>query len=216
MPSPQRQVAFAGTTAVSRQPGSRELEVIHNFASHASRCRQCAHPWDVHIEGGILCDRGHRHAQKVAAYFYNQAGKAYSARPRDDGCVPTQIEIPVGCEAVKELLQAMEHGLRIRQPPVITYDRTYPISARVVAPQHPPAQQVIEVVPRRHSQHHHAVARRSEKPYISGRGSLYASDMNDRHRRYRYDSGYYPSSLSAERYHTRDDMVLSGPPRFYP
>jgi hypothetical protein len=214
MPSFQRQVAFAGTTAVSRQPGSRELEVIHNFARHASHCRQCAHPWDVHIEGGTLCDRGHRYAQKVATYFYNKAGKAYSARPRDDGYVPTQIEIPVGCEAVKELLQAMERGLRIRQPPVISYDNTYPIPARVVAPQHPPAQQVIATIPRRHSQHIHALTRHSEKPYLTGRGSLYASDMNDRQRRYLHDSGYFPSR-STERYHTRDDMVLNDSPRFY-
>jgi hypothetical protein len=208
-----RQVAFAGTPTVSRQPHHDELLAIHKFAGHASRCAKCAHPWDAHINGSTLCDRGHHYAQKVAVYVYNKAGKAYS---RDDGYAPTQIEIPVGCEAVRELLEAMEHGLRIRKPPVITYDRTYPIPSRIAAPQHSPSQQVIEVIPRRSHHSRHVVSRHLEKPYVAGRGSLYASDMNDRHRRYLTDSSYYSSTSGSSRYGSRGDMVLNDSRRFYP
>ena len=44
-----------------------------------------------------------------------------------------QIEIPFGCELVRSLLAAIEHGLRIRQPaPLISYDRTCYIPCRPV------------------------------------------------------------------------------------
>jgi hypothetical protein len=168
----------------------------------------------VHVDGRTLCDRGHQHAQSVAVSVYNKAGKASSVSDRDDGLAPMQIEIPRGCEAVRELLEAMENGLRIRGPPVISYDRTYPIAPRVVAPHNPPSQQLIEVIPRRRSHHHHVVARRSENPHVAGRGSLYASDMDDRRRRYLADSGFY-SSTSVGRYDPRGDMVLNESRQFY-
>ncbi|KAH0547921.1 hypothetical protein GP486_008338 [Trichoglossum hirsutum] len=188
---------------------------MHKFAAHSLGCAKCAHPWSVHINGDTLCDRGHQYAQKVALYVYNRAGKAYS---RDDGIAPTLIEIPIGCEVVRELLEAMERGLRIRKPPVVTYDRTYPIPPRVVPQppqqqqqQHRPAQQIIEVVPvPRHTQHSRHVVHRH-----AGRGSLYDSDMKDRHRRYRDDSSFY--STSSRRYGSRDDMILiDSRHRFYP
>jgi hypothetical protein len=206
MPSLQRQVAFSSNNTVSRQPHENELQAIYRFASHASHCLQCAHPYEVHVAGGTLCDRGHRYAQNVATYVYNKAGKAYSVMDRDDGLAPTQVEIPVNCGAVRELLKAMERGLRVRQPPVVSYDRTYPVAPRVVsAAPHPPSQQIVEVPHRRHSTIHHAVARRSEKAYTPGRGSLYASDMHDRHRRYLVDAGLY----STRPYRARDDMVIN-------
>lgn len=206
MPSLQRQVAFSGHNTVSRQPHEVELEAFYRFASHASHCPQCANPYEVHLAGGTLCDRGHRYAQHVATYVYNKAGKAYSTMDRDDGLAPTQMEIPVNYGAVRGLLMAMEHGLRVRKSPVISYDRTYPVAPRVaVAAPHPPAQQIIEVPHRRHSTIHHAVARRSDKAYISGRGSLYASDMNDRHRRYLVDASLY----NTRPYRARDDMVIN-------
>ena len=212
MPSFQRQVAFSSSNTVSRQPHDDELEAIRRFASHASHCRKCAHPYEVHVNGGTLCDRGHHYAQNVASYVYNKAGKAYSVMDRNDGLAPTQVEIPVNCGAVRELLKAMERGLRLRQTPLISYDRTYPIAPRLVmAAPHPPAQQIIEIPHRRHSTIHHAVARRSEEPYISGRGSLYASDMNDRHRRYLADSGLY----STRQYSARDGMVINESRRHY-
>ncbi|KAI9770656.1 MAG: hypothetical protein M1839_003077 [Geoglossum umbratile] len=212
MPSFQRQVAFSSSNSVSRQPHEDELEAIRRFASHASHCRKCAHPYEVHVTGGTLCDRGHHYAQNVASYVYNKAGKAYSVMDRDDGLAPTQVEIPVNCGAVRELLKAMERGLRIRKAPLISYDRTYSIAPRVIMAPHPPAQQIVEVPHRRHStlHHHHAVVRHSEKPYISGRGSLYASDMNDRHRRYLADSLY-----STRPYSSRDDMVVNESRRYY-
>ncbi|KAI9774171.1 MAG: hypothetical protein M1840_005264 [Geoglossum simile] len=211
MPSFQRQVAFSSNNTVSRPPHEDELEAIRRFASHASHCPECAHPYEVHIAGGTLCNRGHRYAQSVAAYVYNKAGKAYSVMDREDGLAPTQVEIPIHCEAVRGLLKAMERGLRIRKPPVVSYDRTYPVAPRVVVPApHQPSQQII-VPHRRHSTIHHAVARRPDKTYTAGRGSLYASDMNDRQLRYLADAGLY----SPRPYRSRDDMVTNESRQYY-
>jgi hypothetical protein len=209
MPSLPRQVAFSGNNTISRPPHEEELEAIRRFASHASHCPDCAHPYEAHVTGRTLCNRGHRYAQEVAAYVYSKAGKAYSVVDRKDGLAPTQVEIPVNCGAVRELLKAMDRGLRIRQPPVVSYDQTYPVAPRVVLAA--PSQQIIEVPHRRHSTCHHAVARRPVKPYTGGRGSLYASDMNDRHRRYLADTGLY----STRPYRARDDMIISEARQYY-
>ena len=212
MPSFQRQVAFSGNNTVSRPPHQDELEAIRRFASHASRCLECAHPFEAHVTGRTLCNRGHHYAQQVAAYVYGKAGKAYSVIDRNDGLAPTQVEIPVNCEAVRELLKAMDRGLRIRQPPIVSYDPTYPVAPRVIlAPPHPRSQQVIEVPHRRHSTIHHAVARRPVKAYAAGRGSLYASDMDHRNRRYLADADLY----STRPYRARDDMVINESRQYY-
>ena len=171
------------------------------FARHASHCSQCAHPYEVHKNGGSLCSKGHQRAIDVAQYVMQKAGKAYSVVDLD-GNRRVQMEIPADCEAVRELLKAMERGLRLRRKtPVVSYDETYPVPPRVSSyperdsrlrePRYisKPMLETSEAPP--------SLTRKAsvrEKSYYSGRGSLYESDMKERERRYKQQqrqSTYY-------------------------
>lgn len=192
MPSFQRQVGFAPAPVYSRQPHEDELYVMRAFASHADRCPDCAQPYKVHLSGRTLCDKGHQRALDVAQYVYNKGGKAYSLVDRE-GNQLVQIEIPVGCEVVKDLLKAMERGLRLRRKaPAVSYDTTYYVAPRPVAKR--TRTEIVEPS-RRH---------RKEKVYVSGRGSLYESDMAERKQRYAQEPVYYtatPRVRAAEHYY---------------
>ncbi len=179
MPSFQRQVGFAPSPIYSRQPHDDEVYVMKAFAHHAYRCHYCAQPYQVHLDGRTLCDKGHQLALDVAQYVYNKGGKAYSLVDRE-GSQLVQIEIPVGCEVVKDLLQAMERGLRLRRKaPAVSYDSTYYVAPRPVE-----QRSRVEIVEpsRRH---------RKEKVYVS-RGSLYESDMVERAQRKQKRSAHDP------------------------
>ncbi len=226
MPSAVRQVGFAPSPIYTRQPYQPELAAMHNFATHASHCQTCAHPFSTHLSGSTLCPKGHAHARAVASYVFNYAGQAYSTTDVEAGAQRVQIEIPVGCEVVRELLAAMERGLRLIaiEEKVVSYDRNYYIPARPVVTQEQPPRspstpaspitrrieivdpprerrrervQVVEVAPRRRE-------RKSEKTYIPGRGSLYASDIEERRKKYLED-GYYrqPTQPASEYYDPR-------------
>ena len=93
------------------------------FARHASHCGSCAHPYDIFRRGGTLCSRGHQRALDVAQYLYNRSGQALSIVDRDQG-QRVHVEIPQRCDAVRELLKALERGLRLRRkvtPPSHSY-----------------------------------------------------------------------------------------------
>jgi hypothetical protein len=112
MPSRSRSVSFEASPVYSRQPFDDEKYVMKAFNRHCTRCAQCSNPYAVHKAGGTLCDKGHRRALDVAQYVYSQAGVSYSQVDRE--CHErVQLEIPVGCEAVRSLLKAMERGLRL-------------------------------------------------------------------------------------------------------
>ncbi|KAI9844878.1 MAG: hypothetical protein M1838_001983 [Thelocarpon superellum] len=149
-----RHVGFVSTPTVSRVVNENELVAIHNFAVHASHCTRCADPYRTHLEGKTLCDRGHHHAREVARYVYNRAGRACSALEYNEH-QPIQVEIPVGYEATRGLLKAMERGLRVRAikakaAPVVSYDRTYWVERRKVdRPVRPPVQ-IVEPTRRDH------------------------------------------------------------------
>lgn len=187
MPSFQRQVGFAPSPVYSRQPHDDEVYVMREFAHHAHRCANCAQPYEIHLSGRTLCDRGHQLALDVAQYVYNKSGKAYSLVDRE-GNQHVQIEIPVGCEVVKDLLKAMERGLRLRRKaPAVSYDPTYYVAPRTAAAERPARVELVEPS-RRH---------RRESTHISGRGSLYESDMVERaqrKRRYAQEPVYHTAS----------------------
>lgn len=190
--SSPRQVSFAKVpTTYSRLPHDDELYVMKAFARHASHCSTCAHPYEVHKKGGSLCTKGHQRALDVTEYVLNKAGQAYSMVDLD-GNQRVQLEIPADCGVVRELLKALERGLRLRRKtPAISYDETYPIGPRVLPADYdrrerepryiskptletPLPQTTLTRKPSRH-----------EKPYYSGRGSLFESDMKERERRYK-------------------------------
>ncbi|KAG7009643.1 hypothetical protein G7Y79_00002g007580 [Physcia stellaris] len=123
IPSYRRSVDFAESPAYSRLPRDDELFVMKAFARHASHCGSCAHPYDIFRRGGTLCSRGHQRALDVAQYLYNKTGQAHSLIDLEQG-QRVHVEVPQRCEAVRELLKALERGLRLRRkvtPPVHQY-----------------------------------------------------------------------------------------------
>ena len=194
-PAP-RQVDFAPIPATySRLPHDDELYVMKAFTRHASHCSTCAHPYDVHRNGGSLCSKGRQRALDVAQYVFNKAGQTFSVVDLE-GNRRIQMEIPADCAVVRELLKAMERGLRLRRKvPVTSFDETYHVPPRVIQPtfEHRRPQEgqdnrkpLLETTLRPSS--------RREKHSHSGRGSLYEADMKERDRRlkrsyYRAGSG---------------------------
>lgn len=178
------QVEFDLTPTYSREARDDEAYVMKAFARHASHCASCADPYDVHKRGGTLCLKGHQRALDVAQYLYNKSGKAYSLVDRE-GNQRMQVEIPTGCESVRGLLKAIERGLRLRRAtPLTSYDPTYYIPPRTIQPE--PTYQYREPQPIRKPRLETAVPplynrqHRREKPYSSGRGSLFEEDMRER------------------------------------
>ena len=98
----------------SRLPHDDELYVMKAFARHCSHCPQCARPYEVHRRGGTLCSKGHARALDVAQYVFSRGSQAFSVVDLD-GNRRVQMEIPADCSAVRELLKAMERGLRLRR-----------------------------------------------------------------------------------------------------
>ena len=123
VPPRRRSVDFAASPAYSRLPRDDELYVMKAFARHSSHCGSCAHPYDAFRRGGTLCSRGHQRALDVAQYLYNQGGQAHSVIDREQG-QRVHVEIPQRCDVVRELLKALERGLRLRRkvtPPSHSY-----------------------------------------------------------------------------------------------
>ena len=187
-----RQVGFAPVPATySRLPHDDELYVMKAYTRHASHCSACAHPYDTHRKGASLCSKGHQRALDVAQYVFNKAGQTFSVVDLD-GNQRVQMEIPADCAVVRELLKAMERGLRLRRKvPATSYDETYHVAPRIIQstfehqrPQEPRyiRKPVLEtVVP---------PSSRREKRSHSGRGSLYESDMKERERRLKRSTYY--------------------------
>ena len=119
----RRSVDFAASPAYSRLPRDDEVYVMKAFARHSSHCASCAHPYDTFRRGGTLCSRGHQRALDVAQYLYNQGGQAHSVIDSEQG-QRVHVEIPQRCDVVRELLKALERGLRLRRkvtPPSHSY-----------------------------------------------------------------------------------------------
>ncbi|CAF9926199.1 MAG: hypothetical protein ALECFALPRED_003385 [Alectoria fallacina] len=188
-----RQVGFAPVPATySRLPHDDELYVLKAFARHASHCSACARPYEVHRKGGSLCSKGHQRALDVAQYVFNKAGQTFSVVDLE-GNRRVQMEIPADCAVVRDLLKAMERGLRLRRKvPIASYDETYHIPPRVIQPtfEHQRPQEPRYI---RKPMLETALPPKAprEKYSHSGRGSLYEADMKDRERRYKSRPTHY-------------------------
>ena len=155
------------------------------FAHHASHCSACAHPYEVHRKGGSLCSKGHQRALDVAQYVFNKAGQTFSVVDLE-GNRRVQMEIPVDCAVVRELLKATERGLRIRRKvSVVSYDETYRVPPRVIQPTFDEHRRPQEPRYIRKPLVETAMTSSThrEKRSHSGRGSLYEADMKERDRR---------------------------------
>lgn len=190
-----RHVDFNLTPDYSRPARDDEEYVMKAFNHHASRCSSCAHPYEVHRRGGTLCPKGHQRARDVAQYLYNKSGHAYSVVDRE-GNQRVQVEIPAGCDAVRGLLKAMERGLRLRKRDSATsYDKTYYVAPRTIQPERSyqyrePRLERVEPLSSSHSRQQWR-----EKPYYSGRGSLFEEDMLEREtRRKSHEPIYYEAA----------------------
>ena len=179
------------SNTICRPARDDERDVMLHFAAHASHCPRCEDPYRVYMKGGTLCDRGHAYARDVAQYVYSKAGKAYSVIDREETDTRVQIEIPARCDAIRNLLKAVDQGLKIRSQssrPVVSYDSTYHVPERRQLPERRDAYDVLEVAPQRREERRRAEGgeRRRDTVYIpSGRGSLYAKDEEERRRRRR-------------------------------
>lgn len=126
-----RHVGFAPELVYSRCPREDEKYVMKEFHRHAIKCRQCNDPYATHLDGGTLCDRGHSLARDIARYIYSKRGRAYSIIDRESQSQRVQVEIPPKCSKVRELLEAVDHGLRVRRSrPVVSHDKNYYVRPR--------------------------------------------------------------------------------------
>ena len=185
MGSFRRRVSFTAPV-YSRLPRDDEAYVMKAFARHASHCRSCANPYEVHRSGGTLCPKGHQRALDVAQYVYGQSGKTYSLVDRE-GNQHVQIEIPPNCDAVRSLLRAMERGLRImKRAPSVSYDRTYYVPPRPATTYREPSYLRKPRLETAEPPAWAAVKRpRVESVSYRGRGRLYDAEMRDRARYYK-------------------------------
>jgi hypothetical protein len=190
---PGRTVDFVPSplNTICRPARDDERDVMQRFAGHASHCPRCADPYHVYMKGGALCDRGNAYARDVAQYIYSKAGKAYSVVDRDANDLRVQIEIPPRCDAVRQLLKAVDKGLKARSQllrPIVSYDRTYPVAERKRLPERRDGYDMLEVAPQRREEKKRTEGgeRRRDTVYVpSGRGSLYEKDEEERRRRRR-------------------------------
>lgn len=123
-------------SAVSRPVNVEESWAAHDFETHAQSCTYCRDPYEVHRNHDQLCEIGHRLAQEVATYLYNQGdGKTYSTYQEDGKLV--RVEVPAGYAQTRGLLKAIERSLRHRRrAPFVSMDRTYYVAARMPTRSH--------------------------------------------------------------------------------
>ncbi|KAM0794913.1 hypothetical protein BDR22DRAFT_780889, partial [Usnea florida] len=163
-----------------------ELYVMKAFARHASHCSTCARPYEVYRKGGSLCSKGHQRARDVTQYVVSKAGQTFSTVDLEDD-QRVQMEIPADCSVIRELLKALERGLRLRRKvPVSSQNESNRLPPRVIQPtfEHRRPQEPRYI---RKPMLETAVApsTRREKHSPSGRGSLYEADMKERERRHK-------------------------------
>lgn len=132
-PSPKA-VRFAPTSdnRLSRPLTSTEAWSLYYFENHARQCSACIQPLEVYRRGDCLCETGHGLAQDVACHVYYRDGEIYSNK-RDEDAKVVRVEIPHGYVQLRSLLKAMDHRIRRsrhRTVPILSYDRSYPVSAR--------------------------------------------------------------------------------------
>lgn len=192
MPAP---IDISDPLVVVRELYDDEKLVVDDYERHASHCTLCSNPIQTHKDGRPLCTSGTTRARTLAKYIYSRNGKHYSTVDYESG-KSTRVKLPRDTFAVRDLLTALEQGLRLREKPLVvqpvqpvSYDRTYPVVARRASGQtrprsmSPDTYQIIERAPRL-SRSPTSIMYRSpggspSRP-TSSRGSLYNSDRQDR------------------------------------
>jgi hypothetical protein len=198
MPAP---IEVTDPLVVVRDLADDESLVVTEFEEHAVRCRYCSNAVETLKDGRSLCEQGHAGAHTLKQYIYSRNGKYYSVVDAESG-KSTRVKLPRDAYSVRNLLTAIEQGLRVRSRPIITqtpaqapstgrsYDRTYPIPARRVSGEQvrprsmsPETYQIIERTPRS-SRSPTSIMYRSpggspSRP-SSSRGSLYNTDRQER------------------------------------
>ncbi|RAK98810.1 uncharacterized protein BO80DRAFT_427140 [Aspergillus ibericus CBS 121593] len=191
MPHPVEQPAEP--VVLVRDLEADEKLVISQFERHASHCPQCADPMTVLEETRSLCKRGNQYACDVVDYLRSKNGKIYSVVDLELNR-STLVKIPLNHKAVRQLLLAIEHGLRVtpavNPPPVITYEPAPP--RRASTQENMACTAIIEREPR-------SLKRRRVIVYTSprsspSRGSLYEADAADRIERVNRTSRIYRPS----------------------
>lgn len=124
-------VGFSTTVRSMRPPRDDELAVMHVFARHAAHCIQCDDPYLVWRTDGELCNRGNAYARDVAKYIYSKGGRPHSVIDKETKHERNEIEIPIGCEVIRNLTKAFHQGLNLRsRKPRVLYDGTYYVPDR--------------------------------------------------------------------------------------
>ncbi|KAI9666089.1 MAG: hypothetical protein M1821_004024 [Bathelium mastoideum] len=131
--SPPRVVRFdsgALVTGVTRPMHGSEAWALYQFEKHAQRCGSCYRPYEVHKNGGQLCERGHSLAQGVASQLYMDRNRVvYSHSIEDEQLV--RVEVPQGFEHSLQLLRAVERSRRHRRRgPFVSFDNSSYASPR--------------------------------------------------------------------------------------
>ncbi|KAJ5129444.1 uncharacterized protein N7515_005483 [Penicillium bovifimosum] len=179
-----------------------EKLVVDDFERHVGHCRTCLNAVQTPRDGR-LCESGATRARVVKSYLFSQNGKHFSTVEYENG-KSVRVKIPRENVAVRDLLTALEQGLRLPEKTVIvqpvqpvdgvSYDRTYSVSARQVTGKQsrprsrsPDTYQLVERAPRS-SRSPTSIMYRSpggspSRP-TSSRGSLYSTDRDER----RYES----------------------------
>ncbi|EKV12496.1 hypothetical protein PDIG_44200 [Penicillium digitatum PHI26] len=197
MPAP---IEISDPLAVVRDLHDDERLVVDDFERHAGHCRNCSHAVQTYKDGLALCESGNTHARALRNYVYSQNSKHFSTVDFESG-KSTRVKLPRDAHAARELLTALEQGMRIREKAVVvqkpvqpgsstSYDRTYLVPARQVSDKQtrprsmsPEVYQVIERAPRL-SRSPTSIMYRSpggspSRP-SSSRGSLYSVDRLER------------------------------------
>ncbi|EME49341.1 hypothetical protein DOTSEDRAFT_68199 [Dothistroma septosporum NZE10] len=228
-PSSPKAVRFAPEDRASRQLTSTEAWSLYHFENHARHCSACYYPLEVYRRGEQLCPIGHGLAYDVACHVYHLNGDVYSTT-KDSNSKLVRVEVPHGYSQTRSLLRSMEHKLRShRATPIVSYDRTYPISARKTwTPESEPENVILESATsssRRRSVHRPVrystvvvadndiedVAAVTSKPSTTytkeRRGTLYERELQRKPKDYRVEIRG-PSDTGKERRRHRDSGVF--------
>ena len=107
------------------------LYAMKAFTRHAARCSTCAHPYYIRRKGRSLCSKGTQRALNVYQYILNSRGQFVSANDLESN----QMEIPAFYNVARELLMAMERGLRVRRIiPITSYNKVHYIQPIIIKP----------------------------------------------------------------------------------
>ncbi|KAJ5164451.1 uncharacterized protein N7500_006281 [Penicillium coprophilum] len=200
MPAP---IEVIDPLAVVRDLHDDEKLVVDDFERHANHCHPCSHAVQTYRDGHSLCESGNTRARTLQNYLYGQSGKHYSTVDLESG-KSTRVKLPRDAFATRELLTALEQGMRIREKAIViqkpvqpaqhshsrSYDQTYHVPARQVSGKQvrprsmsPEAYQLVERSPRL-SRSPTSIMYRSPggspaRP-SSSRGSLYSVDRLER------------------------------------